>query len=784
MDQRLPHPRRAGALYALLSALVCTFLLLVVSTGSAGASGLDALAKNAMRPPAPPDSAANDTTFDGFVYISTTPAVPCTSEFLSLRFAACRCNTELTSVRFGLDGAPTYRAVVRPDHLCIQCDPQEQTLPLGVFAAGHHQILIHSTTVYVHADSSVDSTTADNWFTFDVRNDCPPPTGIQYLHGVWPGHPSACTVCPPEACPGDSIPLYMFGAFPNPCLRLKEVRLISPVVVGGQAPPYPPLVEVVYARNSCDPVVCPEVVTPWQVRTFLPPLPPSPPGSPYILHVRGVLEDDCAVLPPLPMGQGDFAFVVVESCSTSANACFRATFANNEGSRSCNATYGAGKPAEATLLIQTAVPLAGLQGTLVLDAPALQIQNIEATGVAHGMVLQWTHEGNGARFVMYAEHGAPIVDSTLSIPPNPVSVLLVTVAPNPLVDAPLPQVAYLWGRDLLGSDEQGRAVPYCPIITLEYPPEPRARLCLAAPCDHNGDAVADVRDLVLLVRCVQNEGECPDPITSMDCVLDGHLDLDDVLCCANVVLGVPPSDSLTGRDEPRVTAALDAPKENEDGTIELAVRIGGTNYVGASRLELSYPWLRYELVDLVKPTNSRWLPVSQENPQGKVVMGLIAIQPLITLDVPGEETWRLRLRLRDGQTAGGAVSLSNASFAGPDGVGLVTGFVPQSVPLGATAGLALSAPRPNPFAGETSFTIELDDPADLDVGVYDLAGRRVATVFRGLAPSGMNEYRWNGRIESGDRAKSGVYFFRAISAGQVATKKVMFVRATLVMTNF
>ena len=109
----------------------------------------------------------------------------------------------------------------------------------------------------------------------------------------------------------------------------------------------PPLVELVYARNSCIDIACPDVVTPWQVRTHLPPLPPNPPGAPYQLIVSGVLEDDCAAIPPQPMGTGTFAFVVVESCSTSTpGPCFRASFQHTPGG--CDATYGAGKPAELT----------------------------------------------------------------------------------------------------------------------------------------------------------------------------------------------------------------------------------------------------------------------------------------------------------------------------------------------------------------------------------------------------------------------------------------------------
>ena len=53
-----------------------------------------------------------------------------------------------------------------------------------------------------------------------------------------------------------------------------------------------------------------------------------------------------------------------------------------------------------------------------------------------------------------------------------------------------------------------------------------------------------------------------------------------------------------------VSVSLAAPIARDDGTIEIAVNMGGTNQIGASKLELRYPWLRYELVDVVKPDGS------------------------------------------------------------------------------------------------------------------------------------------------------------------------------------
>jgi len=81
---------------------------------------------------------------------------------------------------------------------------------------------------------------------------------------------------------------------------------------------------------------------------------------------------------------------------------------------------------------------------------------------------------------------------------------------------------------------------------------------------------------------------------------------------------------------------------------------------------------------------------------------------------------------------------------------------------GHAGALALAAPGPNPYRGGEAlavrFTLPADGPAEL--ALFDLAGRRVATLFRGSAAAGDHAARWNGRDAGGSRAANGVYFVR------------------------
>jgi YVTN family beta-propeller protein len=74
---------------------------------------------------------------------------------------------------------------------------------------------------------------------------------------------------------------------------------------------------------------------------------------------------------------------------------------------------------------------------------------------------------------------------------------------------------------------------------------------------------------------------------------------------------------------------------------------------------------------------------------------------------------------------------------------------------------ALRAVRPNPFRSsvEVSFTLGRAGPVDL--AVYDVLGREVRSVARGLAlGAGAQSLRWDGRDGGGREAGAGLYFVR------------------------
>jgi hypothetical protein len=99
-------------------------------------------------------------------------------------------------------------------------------------------------------------------------------------------------------------------------------------------------------------------------------------------------------------------------------------------------------------------------------------------------------------------------------------------------------------------------------------------------------------------------------------------------------------------------------------------------------------------------------------------------------------------------------------------------FSPAELP----AALSLGANYPNPFNPATVIPFSLERSGQVELTIYDAAGRRIRTLVRGHIEAGYHEIAWNGLSDSGSAAASGVYFVRLVSAGMSATRKIVMLR--------
>jgi DNA-binding beta-propeller fold protein YncE len=121
----------------------------------------------------------------------------------------------------------------------------------------------------------------------------------------------------------------------------------------------------------------------------------------------------------------------------------------------------------------------------------------------------------------------------------------------------------------------------------------------------------------------------------------------------------------------------------------------------------------------------------------------------------------------------------NFKFHGPIAVAITTAVAEAAA--GAPAEFGLEQNYPNPFFGNGAFgnpatviSFQLSVGSEVKLAIYNTAGQLVRQVASGRFASGRHSVSWNGLDLHGQRAASGIYFYR-IEAGQgfVQMKKMI-----------
>ncbi len=98
--------------------------------------------------------------------------------------------------------------------------------------------------------------------------------------------------------------------------------------------------------------------------------------------------------------------------------------------------------------------------------------------------------------------------------------------------------------------------------------------------------------------------------------------------------------------------------------------------------------------------------------------------------------------------------------------------VPEDAPVDVVRA-RLSQNYPNPFNPTTTIAFSIgSEGADIELGVYNVAGELVRTLMSGDVPGGEHTVVWNGRDDDGRTVSSGVYFVRLVSEGRAETRKI------------
>lgn len=131
---------------------------------------------------------------------------------------------------------------------------------------------------------------------------------------------------------------------------------------------------------------------------------------------------------------------------------------------------------------------------------------------------------------------------------------------------------------------------------------------------------------------------------------------------------------------------------------------------------------------------------------------------------------------RSALNAGGQV----AFVAESEGQKAVYRYDPDAVvhvpPLGGLTRIRIESVAPNPFNPRTTVTYSLSAPTRVSAVVYELAGRPVRTLVRGLESAGVHRIEWSGIDDEGAAVASGTYFCRISGPDAVQTAKLVLLK--------
>jgi len=89
---------------------------------------------------------------------------------------------------------------------------------------------------------------------------------------------------------------------------------------------------------------------------------------------------------------------------------------------------------------------------------------------------------------------------------------------------------------------------------------------------------------------------------------------------------------------------------------------------------------------------------------------------------------------------------------------------------------ALNQNYPNPFNATTNISFEIANSCNVELAVYDLLGRKVATLVSANLPAGSHTTSWNGNDSNGNVAVSGLYFYTLKTDNETLNKRMILLK--------
>ena len=82
---------------------------------------------------------------------------------------------------------------------------------------------------------------------------------------------------------------------------------------------------------------------------------------------------------------------------------------------------------------------------------------------------------------------------------------------------------------------------------------------------------------------------------------------------------------------------------------------------------------------------------------------------------------------------------------------------------------ALYQNHPNPFNPTTNIEYKISTPSQVNLSIYNITGQKITTLLDEYQEAGHYLQRWNGRMDNGLPAPSGVYFYKIVTRNSEQT---------------
>jgi hypothetical protein len=212
--------------------------------------------------------------------------------------------------------------------------------------------------------------------------------------------------------------------------------------------------------------------------------------------------------------------------------------------------------------------------------------------------------------------------------------------------------------------------------------------------------------------------------------------------------------------------------ECEEGTMRLAVHAEGASGMRSFGFELSHPsWLEYTGLERTEATSGFIALGGRIVGENRVRIGGYSHDP-----VTGSEADLVVVRFRAaaGEAGGAAVAEAFVDDLG-GAVAAAYRFETSNEETPEISSYHLHQNQPNPFNPTTRIRYEIprsEGIVAVTLAVYDVGGRRVRDLYRGVRGGGVHYADWDGTDDRGRAVSSGVYFCVLRAGPQTLTRKM------------